>query len=138
MNLYIDIDGVLLTTKQSRVSDHALPFIDFVTNHFDCFWLTTHCKGDNTTAIKYLAKYFEGNTLDQLKKIKATDWTTLKTDAIDFSSEFCWLDDSPFQSEINILDKNSGIDKLIIVDLNRTDELKRVINLLKIKTLQPL
>ena len=119
MKLYLDIDGVLLTAKKPRTADHVIPFIDFITTHFDCYWLTTHCMGDTVTAIKYLTQYLDRNTLDQLRKIKPTSWTTLKTEGIDFSSTFFWLDDAPFQSEINVLSKNSALDQLIIVDLTR-------------------
>ena len=38
-----------------------------------------------------------------MKCIKPTDWGTLKTDAIDFGEEFYWLDDYPFQAELNVL-----------------------------------
>ena len=132
MKLYLDIDGVLLTVKQPRIADDAESFIDFITNHFDCFWLSTHCKGNSASAIKYLIAHYGGNTLEQLKKIKTTDWATLKTEAIDFSSDFFWLEDNPFKSEIKVLDAHAKADKLIIVDLNRIDELKRVMTILKI------
>ena len=54
------------------------------------------------------------------------DWKTLKTEAIDFSSDFFWLEDNPFQSEIKILYDNFHFDKLIIIDLNKPTELQRV------------
>ena len=124
--LYLDIDGVLLTAKQTKIADFASPFIEFVTNNFECFWLTTHCKGEVNTTINYLQKYFDDRTMQQLTKVKPTDWKTLKTEAIDFSSDFFWLEDNPFQSEIKILYDNFNFDKLIIIDLNKPTELQRV------------
>jgi hypothetical protein len=130
--LYLDIDGVLLTTKQTTTADFAIPFIDFVTNNFECYWLTTHCKGNINSPLTYLARHFDSLTLENLQKIKPTNWTTLKTEAIEFSSDFIWVDDNPFVSEINILTAHSSNDKLIIADLNNPDELKRILEILKI------
>jgi hypothetical protein len=125
--LYLDIDGVLLAAKQTAPASNVLQFINFVTSNFDCYWLTTHCKGNNQTALKYLEKYFDRTTLTKLETIKPTNWTTLKTEAIDFSSDFFWLEDFPFQSEINILEIKNKKDKLLTVDLNKSDELLRLI-----------
>lgn len=130
-NLYIDIDGVLLTTKQTKVADYAIQFIDFMTSHFDCYWLTTHCKGNASYPLTYLTKYFDNATIEKLQKIKPTSWTTLKTEAIDFSSDFIWLDDNPFASEIKILKSHSANDKLIIVNLDNTNELNRIMKILQ-------
>jgi hypothetical protein len=133
IKLYLDIDGVLLTSKQTRPAEYSVEFIDFITNNFDCYWLTTHCKGDTSSAISYLSKYFELQVIEKLNKIKPTNWTTLKTEAIDFTSEFIWLDDYPLQAEINVLTRQSKNDRLIIVDLNKTHELYRVMAILKNK-----
>ena len=94
--LYLDIDGVLLTTKQTRPASNVQEFINFVTSNFDCYWLTTHCKGNNQTVLKYLSEYFNKETLKKFETIKATNWTTLKTEAIDFNSDFFWLEDFHF------------------------------------------
>jgi len=125
--LYLDIDGVLLTQKQTAPASNVHQFINFITNNFDCYWLTTHCKGNYQTALKYLENYFDKKTLTQLETIKPTNWTTLKTEAIDFTSDFFWLEDFPFQAEVNILDSKNKRDKLITVDLNKSDELLRLI-----------
>ena len=129
-NIYIDIDGVLLTAKNIKPAEYAIEFIDFITSNFNCFWLTTHCKGDAKQTFKYLSSYFDDDTIKKLEIIKPTNWTTLKTEAIDFSTDFFWVDDFPFLAEKNILISNQCLDKLIIVNINQSDELKRVINLL--------
>jgi hypothetical protein len=129
--LYIDIDGVLLTTKQAKPADNVVTFIDFITTNFECYWLTTHCKGDNKTALAYIKPYFCTSTFDNLKTIKPTYWETLKTEAIDFSSDFFWLDDNPFNAEINILKSYACVDRLIVVDLRNEGELKRINEILR-------
>lgn len=128
--LYLDIDGVLLTKRNTKVAEYSVEFIDFITENFDCYWLTTHCKGNSNTAMIHITKYFDDKTMKKLAKIKPTDWTTLKTEAIDFSSDFLWIDDYPLLAEINALTTYSKNERLIIVDLNRKEELKRVMKIL--------
>ena len=129
--LYLDIDGVLLTAKHTAPAGSVVQFINFVTSNFDCYWLTTHCKGNKQTALNYLGKHFDDKTLNKMKTIKPTNWTALKTEGIDFTSDFFWLEDSPFQSEIFILENMKKKDSLITVDLNRPNELLRIISFLK-------
>jgi len=128
--LYLDIDGVLLTVKQTRPADHSTAFIEFITGKFDCYWLTTHCKGDARNAIKYLTPYFDEQTLQLLNQVKPANWETLKTEAIDFSHDFFWLEDYPFNAEKEVLIKNNRLASLVVVDRNTKDELRRVINVL--------
>jgi hypothetical protein len=128
--LYIDIDGVLLTTKHTTAANFATQFIDFITIHFECYWLTTHCKGNISNPLSYLTEYFDTATIEKLRTLKPTNWATLKTEAIDFSSDFIWLDDNPFIAEINILTTNFANDKLIIVNLDNKNELKSIMKIL--------
>lgn len=123
IELYLDIDGVLLTKKATRPADSALPFLNFVTQQFDCFWLTTHCNGDNKTALRYLGQFFDEAAIDKMKAIKPTNWTTLKTEAIDFDKDFFWLDDNPLQTEIDILESIGKRSSLFIVNLENKNEL---------------
>lgn len=131
LNIYLDIDGVLLTTKTVRLDENATKLIHFLVKNFDCFWLSTHCKGDASTAVRYLQAYFTKEDLPLLKKIKATNWETLKTEGIDFKSDFIWLDDYVLQSERNILEQMNCISKLKIVDLKRENEINNIISFCK-------
>lgn len=124
--LYLDIDGVLLSVKQTKPADHSIKFIEFILENFDCYWLTTHCKGDARNAIKYLALYFDDQTLQLLHQVKPTTWQTLKTEAIDFSHDFFWLEDYPFNAEKEVLVKYGRLNDLIVVDLHNKDELRRI------------
>ncbi len=125
--LYLDIDGVLLTTKLTRPANYVIEFIDYILDHFDCYWLTTHCNGNSNTAITYLSKYFDVSALQKLKQIKPAHWYSLKTEVFDFTTDFIWLEDYPFLAEISVLKTNKALNNLIIIDLNRKDELKNVI-----------
>lgn len=137
MNLYLDIDGVLLDYATDGPAENAIIFIDFITSEFDCHWLTTHCQGDSTTAVEYLAEYFPPEVIAKLKVVKPTVWRTLKTEGIDFSKPFIWLDDCPFQAEIEMLDSKGASDSLFKVNLGNRDELLGVIEFLK-KRMSPL
>lgn len=128
---YIDIDGVLLTAKNTKPAPHHAAFIEFLVQHFDCYWLTTHCKGNSETALRYCRQYFEEATITLLQSFKPTNWDALKTEGIDFSADFLWLDDAPFEAERIVLQKHHAIDKLIVVKLNRDQELLQILETLK-------
>ena len=114
VKLYIDIDGVLLTTKRTQRPKYAVEFIDYIVSNFDCYWLTSHCKEGNITyLIQYLSDYYGSETIKKCKRISPTSWKTAKTEAIDFNSDFYWLDDYVFEFEKNVLKPfNNYCDKL--------------------------
>lgn len=115
--LFLDIDGVLLTKKQ-ELPNHIEKFLPFISENYDCHWLTTHCKGDKNTAAEYLKKYYPADLIPYIEKIKPTNWNTLKTEAIDLKSKFIWLDDFVFESEKKIMVENNCLQSLILIDLN--------------------
>ncbi|MBC6610104.1 hypothetical protein H8B15_04170 [Hymenobacter sp. BT507] len=124
VKLYLDIDGVLLTAKNTQAAPGVDTFIDFVTSSFACYWLTTHCKGDSAPALRYLARYLQPATVERLRHVvRPTTWDTLKTEAIDVKADFYWLDDQPFQTELAYLQANGVANRLLTVNLSRPDEL---------------
>lgn len=122
---------MLLDYATDAPAENATLFIDFIISEFDCHWLTTHCQGDSATAVEYLAEYFPPEVIAKLKVVKPTVWRTLKTEGIDFSKPFIWLDDCPFQAEIKMLDSKGASDSLFKVNLGNRDELLGVIEFLK-------
>ena len=56
MNIYLDIDGVLLG-KGWKPAFHVKEFLTYFIERHSCYWLTTHCKGDANTAINYIGRY---------------------------------------------------------------------------------
>lgn len=131
IKLYLDVDGVLLTAKNTGVPEHAHQFIDFVLENFECFWLTTHCKGNNNSVLKYLQPYYNDKYIQKLSKVISTNWDALKTEAIDFRNEFIWMEDAPFQAEIKVLEKYGKENNLVLVNLNYKDELLNKMKFLK-------
>lgn len=128
-NIYLDIDGVLLA-NDLNAAKHVHEFIEVVKERAnEVFWLTTHCKGDATTAYRRLETVLEPKTMALLKDVKATDWDAAKTDGIDFTKPFLWFDDDLFDDERNVLQTNNAIDSWIEVDLAKDEDyLLRFIN----------
>ena len=122
MNIYLDIDGVLLANDKYH-ANFAPEFIEYcLTNYPDStYWLTTHCKGDAGRPIRNIGHLFDAETVELMKKIKSTNWGSAKTDAIDFSVPFLWFDDDLFAYEREVLIKNGVLDNWIEVDLMKDE-----------------
>jgi len=45
-----------------------------------------------------------------LVKVKPSEWHDLKTDAIDFESDFLWFDDDLWPQELKVLEKHEAIE----------------------------
>src|SRR3989344_1887287 len=121
MNIYIDIDGVLLT-KQEKPAKGLDSFLDYITNNHKVFWLTTHSRGDAELTANYLSRTFKPAIIKYLEKVKVTNWRTLKTEAIDFNKDFFWLDDYIFDSERKELVEHNSLDSFIKIDLKTNPE----------------
>lgn len=120
MNIYLDIDGVILT-KEGKQMPYLKEFLQYIFNRFptSVYWLTTHCK-DGTTG--WLFKHLDGK-LDEINKryvmrVKPTKWETLKTEAIDFNKEFLWFDDNALTVEQKVLELNRKLDSWVKVEDN--------------------
>jgi hypothetical protein len=56
---------------------------------------------------------FPASMKEVLDKIKPTDWGSWKTDAIDFTQDFRWIDDDVYEPERKALSDHNASDKLI-------------------------
>ncbi len=118
MNIYLDIDGVLLGTA-SPIED-----VRSLTEHIlrlypgRVFWLTTHCSSKENRCSDWLRR--GGFPEDLVRRLEAgvrpAHWRTWKTEAIDFSQPFFWLDDGPLQGEIRRLEERGARSGLILMD----------------------
>ncbi len=128
--LYIDLNGVLLAND--GLARHAHELLEYCLADYDCYWLTDWCKeGDTAPVINELRHYAKPPFVELAKKIKPTTWNSFKTEALDFSKNFYWLDDSPIMHEQNVLREHNMFDRWIKVDIKHDpDDLKRVLELL--------
>ena len=100
-------------------------FVKYLIDSHDVYWLTIHCTGDSEYTIKLLKKFFSGENLELLERIKPTYWREFKTEAIDFKEDFLWLDDHLLEEEIQVLKRNKKFDSWVEVDLSKNpDQLK--------------
>ncbi len=124
MNIYLDIDGVLLANEKFH-AHYAPEFLEYVLNKFpdSTYWLTTHCQGDSDVPIQHIGHLFDNKTVELLSKIKPTSWDMTKTSGIDFSKPFLWFDDDLLSGDKQDLLDNNAIDNWIEVDLRKDPDM---------------
>ncbi len=120
MNIYLDIDGVLLVNEQFA-SNGADEFLQSILNKYpdSTYWLTTHCWRGENRAVEILTPVLKPETIQLLAKVKPTQWGQYKTDAIDFSQPFMWFDDDLFDEERSVLVQHDALDSLVAIDLHQ-------------------
>lgn len=120
MNVYLDIDLVLLVDEY-HTANYAHEFLEYLYQNYreSTFWLTTHCRGNAKTAVERLSKVFKPETMKLIQDIKPTNWSTAKTEAIDFSQPFITFDDDLFDDEREELIKHGVLDNWVLVDLRK-------------------
>lgn len=62
--------------------------------------------------------------MELLRTIKPTRWGALKTDAIDFDSEFVWIDDYAMLAEKEVLKGHKALQALMMIDLSGQNNLR--------------
>ena len=122
MNIYLDIDGVLLANDLTPAK-YAPEFIKLILTRFPdtTYWLTTHCQGDASIPVQHIGHLFDADTVALLKQINPTTWDLAKTRAINFEQPFLWFDDDLFYEERQDLLKHGAIDNWIEVNLSKNE-----------------
>lgn len=129
MNIYLDIDGVLLA-NENNAAPYADEFLQHILNKYpnSTYWLTTHNWRGENRAIEVLSPTLKPETANLLKKIKPTEWGELKTDAINFEEDFLWFDDDLWPDELKVLEQNNATGRMVMIDLDKDPEiLKKLI-----------
>lgn len=131
MNIYLDIDGVLLV-NETHAANYADELLQAILKGFpdSTYWLTTHNWQGENRAKEVLAPYLKPKTVPLLDKIKPTEWKEMKTEGIDFSKKFLWLDDDQWPEELETLEKHHSTDNFILIDLVKNpDQLRELLAL---------
>lgn len=120
MNIYLDVDGVLLE-RDGTLARHADEFLAvMVHSGHPVHWLTTRCRdGDAAPVRELLSTLLTPTTAALLPAVRATSWATSKLEAIDLATPFLWFDDQPLQFEIEELRECGLLDRWVKVDLRR-------------------
>ncbi len=125
LKIYLDIDGVLIDTKEYKPMPYLKEFLTTVFNisNGEVYWLSTHTHdGENTTPLNYFKPIVDRDVYLMLEKIKPSKWNSLKTEGIDLESDFLWFDDVIFQAEYKILE-NIGKEHCLIKVENNLNEI---------------
>lgn len=122
MNVYLDIDGVLLANN-ARLASHADEFLQAIINKYpdSTYWLTM--PNDQGMSTNVLAPHLRPETVAMLDKIKPLEWKTLKTEAIDFNKDFLWFGDDIWPEELNALEKHDAVQQFIMVKLDKNPDI---------------
>jgi hypothetical protein len=124
MNVYLDIDGVLLA-NETHAAAGADAFIKAVLSRYpgSTHWLTTHCWRGENRCVEVLWPVLQAETVALLTNIRPTEWDELKTDAIDFSQPFLWFDDDLLPDEAKVLAQHNATDNYVPVNLQTQPKL---------------
>lgn len=133
MNIYLDIDGVLVGTKSPR--EDVISFIRYILEHYpdSTYWLTTHCKGGVNRSAEWLRMNdFPTDLVDEMDRIiKPTDWGVMKTEAIDMDQDFIWFDDLLFETERRILEAHYVLEDFYKMDPKDPEMAKKALEFLQ-------
>lgn len=132
MNIYLDVDGVLL--DNGKPANFVSSFLKHVLENYPdtTYWLTTRCNGDSSEVLRQIQSLFDDDTQQLLEKIKPTSWPIVKTQAIDFTQPFLWYDDQLGFADKQALVKHGALDSLRRIDLEtQQDQLVGEIEYLK-------
>lgn len=132
MNIYLDVDGVLL--DDGKPAGFVSSFLRQILESYPdtTYWLTTRCSGDASEVLRQIQNLFDKDTQKLLEKIKPTSWPIVKTQAIDFTQPFLWYDDQLGWADRQALEENDSLDRLRRVDLQTNpDQLADEIEILK-------
>lgn len=117
-DIYLDIDGVLVGTR-SPLEDTVELLRRIVIGFPDsAYWLTTHCRQGSNRCAEYLRRSgFPARLTEEAGAlIRPTDWDVLKTEAIDLTRDFLWLEDAPLQAELRVLRSRGALEKCFMMD----------------------
>ena len=129
ITLYIDIDGTVIFTGESQcneftVAKNCLEFLQFCTKNFNCKWLSFHTKSGLIDDVYQL--FIEATNCDILSqewkdvldKIEPVRWQTRKTNGINFTEDFFWLDDDVDCVDLIVMARHGILDSVIPVYIN--------------------
>lgn len=115
--IYLDIDGTLIHEDLSDMyGKPAAGLKEFLIalRPYDTYWLTTHCMdGDPIHAQKKLKEVLPDEFYPDIDRIQGTAWQSLKTEAIDWNSDFIWFDNDIYTKEWERF-KTAGPDQRVI------------------------
>ena len=112
--IYLDVDGVLL--RRSRISrggfelsPYAEEFLAQLVASHNIFWLTTRCRhglpNDITRAFRHAVQVTDlpPKLAKLINAVEPAEWNSCKTEGIDLTANFFWIDDKPTPRALEVL-----------------------------------
>jgi len=96
-NVYLDIAGTLVYTNQygQRMAALGLEELLVSLRPHTTFWLTTYCTdGDPTRAQEIMKALVPTSLHEDIMRVRPTVWSVQKTEGVDWTQPFIWLDDT--------------------------------------------
>jgi hypothetical protein len=117
VNLYLDIDGVLLT-KRGALAEGAGTFLRWAVERHEPAWISTRTRDGS---IRGALRAFHGLLEPSLiEAVQVARWHTLKTEALPLAArDWLWIDDEILQTERAALADAGALDRFIRIDVNR-------------------
>jgi hypothetical protein len=124
--LYLDIDGLVLRSALLRVWNSgwqvaplASEFLEWAISFHEPVWLTARDKAGTGEGVVSALSGAMGVTdalIDLASKIPVQGWASTKTNAIDFGSDFLWLDDCPSSEDLIALENRGCVQRWIEIN----------------------
>ena len=126
MKIYLDIDGTMIHEDRWDLRNPAAAGLeDFIValRPHETYWLTTHCTtGDPEKARRIMKAVLPESLHADIDRIKGTVWTDMKTEALDWDSDFIWFDNDIFDTEWKVLERCNENQSVVQVDLRTNPE----------------
>jgi hypothetical protein len=141
--IYLDVDGVLLRRSQGslsgfELSPHAEEFLAHLVGCHRVRWLTTRCRAgmpnDIARAFRHAMQVVSlpPRLAELIALVEPAEWNACKTEVIDFSVDFYWIDDNATPEALQVLAEHGCEDRWIKVQVDQDpDDLVRVSQILE-------
>ncbi len=112
--IYLDVDGVLLRRSPINsfgfeVSPHAEEFLTNLVASYRVRWLTTRCRAgmpnDVARAFRHAMQVtnLPPKLAELIDLVEPAPWNACKTEGIDLTADFFWIDDNPTPRALQVL-----------------------------------
>ena len=131
MDIYLDIYGTLIANASPKADREALLsyILDYFAGHI--YWLTSYSE---QRVPEVLAREYDGELLDRLtSEVQYRQSSIYKSDSIDFSQPFIWLDDNQSEADYYALKSHNALDSFIQMNPNDSEMAQKALKMLKYK-----
>lgn len=124
MNIYLDINQVLLTNKNT-LALHCDEFLESIIK-YPTFWLTSDYGGKVDMALSHLLPLLNHEQRNLVTLIDRVPWDLSRTEAIDFREPFLWFTRAVDEFEISDLEVQNCVKNLILIDTDKEPEILKL------------